>query len=499
MVPDVAERDVVAGVRERLREALFLFPAVLGRVGLVDRRRGEEAFDLALPVMVTGTVRTILRTADFFMVGLALPAAAVAGLEFAFQYYFVGFGLALALSSGTISVVSRFKGADEHARADLAIKQSLWLSLVISVPLVAAAQLYAEPLVGLLTDDGAAIEQGGIYLRIVTYALLFRFWSMIAARALQGSGDTRTPMYVNLVTVPTNIGLNAALIFGLGPFPELGIAGAAWGTTIAETLSGIIFFWLLVGRDYDVSLRLGGRQWDTGLAAELVRVSAPLAGTRLVGTFGRFPFLFVLATLGTPVVAAYALGRRVIMLAMMPAWGYSTAASTLVGQSLGAGEDDEATRYGWDTTRIALATQLLIAGAMALFADPIAGLFSADTADLTVAFIRVFALTVAGFSVSRSLRGALRGAGDTTWPLYGKVAGLVLRLGVVALALPAGMAFTLAGFSVAPGLGLGLVAVYAAILVDFYVQAGVNAVRFASGQWQVVARRAEGGPTAADD
>jgi putative MATE family efflux protein len=491
--------DTVAGLRERVRGVLFLFPAVLGRLGLVDRKRGEEAFDLALPVMVTGTIRTILRTADFFMVSLALPAAAVAGLEFAFQYFFVGFGLALALSSGTISVVSRFKGAGNHDRADFAIKQSLWLAVLIALPLTAAAQLFATPLVDLLTDDPAAIEQGAIYLRIVTYALVFRFWSMIAARALQGSGDTRTPMYVNLITVPTNIALNAVLIFGLGPFPELGIAGAAWGTTISETLGAAIFFSLLVAGDYDVTLRLGGTQWDTSLARELVRVSAPLAGSRLVGTFGRFPFLFVLGVLGTPVVAAFAIGRRVIMLAMMPAWGYSTASSTLVGQSLGAGDGDEATAYGWDTTRIALVTQLLIAGVMALFARPIATVFTADTVQLTTEFIRVFALTVGGFSVARSMRGALRGAGDTTWPLYGKILGLVARLGIVALALPAGMAFTLLGFSFTPGMGLGVAAAYAAILVDFYVQAGVNTVRFASGKWQIVASRADTGGTPGDD
>ncbi|PSP94725.1 MATE family efflux transporter [Halobacteriales archaeon QH_8_68_33] len=449
--------------------------------------------------MVTGTIRTVLRTADFFMVSLALPAAAVAGLEFAFQYYFIGFGLALALSSGTISVVSRFKGAGNHARADLAIKQSLWLAVLVSLPLVAAAQLYSAPLVDLLTDDPAAIEQGAIYLRIVTYALLFRFWSMIAARALQGSGDTRTPMYVNLVTVPINIALNAALIFGLGPFPELGIAGAAWGTTIAETLGAVIFFSLLVAGSYDVSLRLGGTQWDTALARELVRVSAPLAGTRLVGTFGRFPFLFVLATLGTPVVAAFAIGRRVIMLAMMPAWGYSTASSTLVGQALGAGDESEATAYGWDTTSIALVTQLLIAAVMAVFARPIATVFTAETVGMTVEFIRMFALAVGGFSVARTMRGALRGAGDTSWPLYGKILGLAVRLAITALALPVGFAVSLGFVSIQPGLGMGVLAIYVAVVVDFYIQAAVNVARFVSGEWQVVARKAEGGPAAADD
>ena len=480
-------------VRRRIRAFLFLFPAALGRLALVERERGEEAFELALPVMVTGTVRTVLRTADFFMVGLALPAAALAGLEFAFQYYFVGFGLALALSSGTISVVSRCKGAERHDRADLAIKQSLWLSVLVSVPLVAIAQFHAESLVGLLTDDPAAVEQGATYLRIVTYGLLARFWSMIAARALQGSGDTRTPMYVNLITIPTNIALNAVLIFGLGPFPRLGIAGAAWGTTIAETLSAGIFCYLLLAGEYDVRLRLGGTQWDTGLAGDIVRVGAPLAGSRLVGTFGRFPFLFVLGILGTPVVAAFAIGRRVVMLARMPAWGYSTAASALVGQALGAGDEAEATAYGWDTTRIALVTQLLIAAVMVAFARPIAAVFTAETVTLTAEFIRVFALAIGGFSIARTMRGALRGSGDTSWPLYGKIAGLAARLSIAALALPVGMTIGTGAVSIAPGLGLGTVAIYAAILVDFYIQAIVNAARFRSGKWRVVARRSDVG------
>jgi putative MATE family efflux protein len=476
--------------RDRVSEAAFLFPAALSRVGIVDRERGEEAFDLALPVMVTGAIRTLLRTADFFMVSLALPAAAVAGLEFAFQYFFIGFGLALALSSGTISVVSRLHGAGEHARARLAVKQSVWLAVLLSAPLMVGAFVYADALIGLLTDDAAAVAQGAVYLRIVMGALFFRFVSLVAARAFQGTGDTRTPMYVNLVTIPTNIALNAVLIFGLGPAPALGIAGAAWGTAIANTLSAAIFTYLLVGDHADVSVELDGPQWDTSLATEIVRVGSPLAASRLVQTLGRFPFLFILASLGTPVVAAFAIGRRVILLALMPAWGYSTASSALVGQSIGAGEEDAATRYGWSTLRIALATQLSIAAVMILLARPIAALFNTEPIGHTVAFVRVFGLAVGGFSVARTLQGALRGAGDTTWPLYGKILGLLVRLSIAVLALDAATAFTILGVALTPGLGIGLLAIYAAILADFYLQAGVNLVRFWSGTWQAVARRA---------
>jgi putative MATE family efflux protein len=480
---------MLGALRDRLYAVVLRFPALLARLGLVDRQKGTEAFDLAIPVMVSGGFRTLLRVTDFFMVSLALGSAAVAGLELGFQYYFIGFGLALGLSSGTISVVSRFVGAGEDARADLAVKQSLWLALGITIPLTLVTWFEAEAMIGLLTDAPRTIGLGGTYLRIVMLSVSARFWSMIAARALQGAGDTRTPMYVRLLTIPVNIVLNAVLIFGVGAVPALGVAGAAWGTTIANTLAGVIFFVLLVSGRYAVRLRLGGTQWATDIAREVIRVGYPLAGLQLIRTFGRFPFLFVLASLGTPVVAAYAIARRIMLVAMMPAWGYSTASSTLVGQHVGAGDAAEADEYGWQTLRVALPTQVLIGGVLALLARPIALTFATDTPGLTVAFVRVFGLGVVAYSVSRTMRGGLRGAGDTRWPLYGTLLGTLVRLPIAALALPATLTLTVASRSFAPGLGLGLVAVYAAMLADFYLRAGINLFRFWTGKWKTIAAR----------
>jgi putative MATE family efflux protein len=291
---------------------------VLASAGLVDREKATDATDLAAPVMVTGGLRILLRLADFLMVGVALGDAAIAGLELGFQYYFLGFGLSLAISSGTISVVSRLQGSGESARADLAVKQSLWLALLISAPLTVVSWFYPELLVGVLTDDAATVTFGATYLAIVMLSMAPRFWSMVAARALAGSADTRTPMYVRLLSLPTNVALNAVLIFGLGPFPRMGIAGAAWGTAIANTLAAAIFFALLASGRYAVSLPLSGPQFDAGLLREIVRVALPLTGMRLLQTFARFPFLFVLGVLGTPTLAAYAIGRRVMLLALMP-------------------------------------------------------------------------------------------------------------------------------------------------------------------------------------
>jgi putative MATE family efflux protein len=478
-------------VRGAVWRLLGSFPAGLSRLGVVEYRPASEAFDLAVPVMVTGGFRVLLRMVDFAFVGIALGDDAIAGLELGFQYYFVGFGLSLALTSGTISVVSRLQGSGRRARADLAVKQSLWLALAVSVPLAALSWTYAGPLVGLLSDEPAVVGFGAAYVGVVMLSLPARFWSMIAARALAGSADTRTPMYVRLLSLPTNVALNAVLVFGLGPAPRLGVVGAALGTALANLLAAVLFFALLVSGRYAVSLPLGGPQFDAGLTAEIARVAAPLAGMRLLQTGARFPFLLVLGALGTPVLAAYAIGRRVMLLGLMPAWGYATAASTLVGQAIGAGDEQGATHYGWQTLRIGLATQLLLAAVLVGAARPIATLFGTEHVARTVAFVRVFGLGTAGFGASRVMRGSLRGAGDTRWPLYGTLLGAyVVRLPLAALALPATATVTVAGVSVSPGLGLGTLAVFLAILGDFYTKAAVNTGRFHSGAWRRVARRA---------
>ena len=373
--------------------------------------------------------------------------------------------------------------------ANFAIKQSIWLSLLVSLPLTVVAWFYAPDLVGLLTNDPATIRYGAEYLGIIMLSAPARFVSMVGARSLAGAGDTRTPMYVRLTSLPTNVVLDALLIFGLGPFPMLGVAGAAIGTAVANFLSAAIFLAVLFSGRFAVHFPLRGRQWDGAVAREMVRVGLPIGGMRLAQTFGRFPFLFVLGVLGTEAVAAFAIGRRIILLAIMPAWGYSTAASTLVGQRIGAGEEEEATDYGWQTLRIALSTQLLVAAVLFVAAGWIATVFGAENAALTATFTRVFALSIAGFSVARTLQGGLRGAGDTRWPFYGVALGnYLVRLPIAAIALPTTTVLTVGSLAFSPGLGVGLPAVYVAILGDYYTRAAVNWVRFSSGEWKAVAR-----------
>lgn len=462
-----------------------------GATGLVDGWRAERTLQLAAPIFITSALRTLLRTTDFFLISIALGDPAIAGLEFGYQYYFLTLTVGMIVANGSISVVSRFVGNGNQREADFTVKQALWIALIFAAPISYVCWHYAETLMALLTGDAEVIALGATYLSIAMLALAFRSWSLVALRSLQGAGDTLTPMLVRAVSLPTNIVLSAALIFGIGPFPELGIAGAAWGLVIAQTLASMIFLGVALSGRFAIQLRpFERRWWDWTIVAELLKVGAPLAGRRLVRYGVRFPFLWVLATLGTPVVAAYAISQRIIRFARLPSNGIGTATATLVGQELGAGKEREAEIYGRQITWISIVFQGGIAVLIMAFAPVLVDLFGLGNPRLGVVFVWVFGIGVFAQSIERVMRGSLQAAGDTTFPFYGTVIGKTFRLGFALLALPAGyVVATMGDWSISPGIGIGLTAVYLGVLGDYYSQAIVCVYRYWSGRWKLVARR----------
>ncbi|MFP4625874.1 MAG: MATE family efflux transporter [Natronomonas sp.] len=483
----MTRRRMHNGVHRVISGAARLF----GATGLVDSWRAERTLQLASPIFVTSALRTLLRTTDFFLISIALGDAAIAALEFGYQYYFLTLTVGMVVANGSISVVSRYVGSGNQRDADFTVKQALWIVLVFSAPISYGCWRYADWLMALLTDDAKAIALGATYLRIAMLALPFRSWSLVALRSLQGAGDTLTPMLVRAISLPTNIVLSAVLIFGIGSFPELGIAGAAWGLVIAQTLASTIFLGVALSGRFAIQLcPFERRWWDWTIVAELLKVGAPLGGRRLVRYGVRFPFLWVLATLGTPVVAAYAISQRIIRFARLPSNGIGTATASLVGQELGAGEEQEAEVYGTQITWISIVLQGGTAVVIMAFAPVLVGLFGLGNLRLGVVFVWVFGIGVFAQSVERVMRGSLQAAGDTTFPFYGTVIGKGFRLGFALLALPAGyVVASLAGRSFAPGIGIGIAAVFLGVLADYYSQAIVCVYRYLSGTWKTVARR----------
>lgn len=451
---------------------------ILARLGFIDAHRGARTVDLAWPRMVTGFARVSQQIADLAMVGSVLGAPAVAGIAFASAYWQIATQISIGLTGGSIGMVSQRFGASDGMGVDLVTKLSVLVSIALALPIVTIYWLFAPELVRLLGAGPAAASYGTVYLRVVGLAIGFEFLNKVASRVLVGVDDAVTPMYVRAGGAVANIVFNVVFIFGLG----LGVFGAALGTLLATVLTTALFVVGFFGRrvpgigSFPVHLSPTGPHFDGELARQLLVISFPLMGRRAAHSAVIFPFLAIVGVFGTGAVAAFEVGRRLRTFMNAPGWGFSLASSSLVGQQLGVGDEAEATAYSRDIIRLAVVVYLLVAGIIFVFSRPLARLFVAQPHDVgqTTAFIRIACIAVIWLGVDGAATGALRSAGDTRWPLYGKFVGLyVVALPIAYLGI------------ITP---LGLIAVYVAFISEAVIPAVVSFYRLRTGKWKVISR-----------
>ncbi|MFC6754824.1 MATE family efflux transporter, partial [Halorubrum tibetense] len=368
----------------RLHVALVALGAavaeVLDRAGVIDRERLDETLELAWPRIVTGFAIMSKNTVDLAIIGIALGANAVAGLAFAFAYWQLAKFLSIGLAGGTVSLVSQNYGGDRPDRAARVVKQSLLVSVLLVIPIVVGFVWFAEPLIALVGGEGDALRFGVVYLVVTAPALAFEFFNMIASRTYAGVGDTFTPMVVRAGGALLNVVLTAVFVLGAG----LGVLGAGIGTAVSIAAVAVVLAWGMTGRSYfgrgasPVPVGRDGPWFDADLARDLLRVSTPLMARRVAEGVVVFPLLWVAASFGSVTVAALEVGRRVRALLGSFSWGFSIAASTLVGKRLGAGEESLATAYGRDVIRLSAVVYVLASVAVVIAAEPIARVFVDD-------------------------------------------------------------------------------------------------------------------------
>lgn len=432
----------------------------------------RRVFDLAWPVIATGSVRTTMRTVDLVVVGLFVGPAAVAAIGIGDVVARVVLQVALGLGAGTIALVSQSYGARRYDDADAATTQTVVLAVLTGLPMAAAGWVIAPGFFRVLGAAPAVTDAGTVYLRIVILTASFRILGIMGGRALAGAGDTRTPMVINVLSTTVNIVLTVALVVGPGPVPALGVLGAAVGTAVGNVVTGVAFVVAFASGRFRVSIRADAL-YRPDVAREVVRIGIPQVLDRNVYALGDIPLNAIILLFGTEANAAFQIGRRVQQYARMPNWGFSTASSTLVGNSLGRDEPERSERYARGSVTLAVLVTASLAAVLFAGARPVAGVFTNDptTLGFAVEWIRVLGVATVFQSLFGVLRGGLQGAGDTKWPLYASV------LGIGGFAL---------GFSYLVGvrLGVGLLGVYAGIVLDYVVRTLVVYRRFASGAWK---------------
>lgn len=462
-----------------IRASILWVGYALASVGLIDRHRAQRTTDLAWPRIVTGIARMSKTAADVAMVGIAIGSSAIAGLAFAGPYWGMAFALGGGIAGGTISLVSQRYGAKAWHELDLAIKSSAIVVVIITVPVALFFFLFAEQLISLLGAEGDALRYGSDYLRVIALGVPFAGLNLIGSRALVGADDAWTPMIIRSGGAVANIGLNAIFIFGLG----LGVVGAALGTVVSNVLVMAVFtLGFLSGGvrgvgSFPVTVRAGGPYLERGLVRDLVEISTPLVLGDSARFGAQFPLIFIVATFGDTVLAAYEIAKRVRGLLNTPGWGFSLASSSLVGQQLGVGDEDTAGEYGREIIIFAMTVYAFGAIFAFVFAEQISRMFVDDPATLPIAepFVQIAALSVVFWGIDGAATGPLRASGDTRWPFY---AGL---LGLYAFAIP--LAY------LGSATALGIYGLYLALVAETVVPAGVVYYRFATDKWKEVSRR----------
>ena len=393
------------------------------------RRVWARVFALAWPVMAEQTFRTAMRTTDIIVTALFSPAAVVA-IGLADLYARFPLRIGLGLGGGAIALSSQDTGADATANRDEAVTQAILIGALAGIPFAlfglflgeAAIDVFGQ-LVGRETPP-EVVALGSAYLAIVFATAPARHVALVGARALQGTGDTRTPMYVNIAANSLNIVGSVALGLGLFGLPRLEVVGVGLATAGANVLTAGLLCLAIWGPRTDASF---ARPRDLTIAGQLLRVSAPRVAEGFGSELAEFPFNALLLGFGEAVNAGFQIGRRAYQQVTGPlSRGYNVAASVLVGQALGAGDPDEARFNGWAVAGLGVLTVGAIGGGLVVAAPRLVPLFTDDapTVRYAVDFARVYGVAGTALACFSALSGALQGASETRVPLLARVSGM---------------------------------------------------------------------------
>lgn len=425
--------------------------------------------------MLEQSLRTLMRTTDIFVTALFSPLA-VAAIGLADLYARLPLRIGLGLGAGAIALSSQDTGRGANKTRDEAITQALLIGTIAGIPFALFGVFLGEEaiaILGIWADQSQMAEVaalGGLYLAIIFLTAPARHVALIGARALQGTGDTRTPMYINVVSNSLNILLSVVLGLGLFGAPRLEIVGVGIATAIGNVLTAVALIAAFVSGWTDASLRMPSQ---LVIAKQLVVVSAPKVLEGLVATVIEFPFNAVLLYFGAEVNAGYQIGRRVYQQFSGPlSRGINVAAGVVVGQALGDGQPAEARYNGWATAAFGLVTVGTLGIILALFADQFAALFTddPDTQPVAAGFALAYGLTAPFTVLYTSLAGALQGGSDTRTPFVARTVSLLV--------------FYL-GFSAVTSIvfGWGVVGIYIGIFLYYVSAFTLVAVGFRYGGW----------------
>ena len=433
---------------------------------------GLAIFLLAVPMILEMLMESIFAIVDiFFVAKLGADAIAVVGLTESVMALI--YAVAIGLSIGATATVVRRVGEKDAEGAAKSAAHVIYLGVIVSVAMSAIGILFAPNLLSLLGAEPQVIELGTPFMRIMLGGNAVVVFLFLLNAIFRGAGDAAIAMRVLFLANLLNIILAPCFIFGFSFFPELGVTGAAVGTTIGRGCGVLFAVWYLLRKSGRITIHKENWKLDVGLLWKIAKLSSTAVLQLLIATASWSALVRVVAGFGSEAIAGYVIGLRVIMFVLLPAVGLSNAAATLVGQNLGAGKPERAEQSVWKAAFINAAFLGAIGLIFVFFSNAVVGIFTSEPDVLAygTSCLHIVAYGFVFYGFGMVLETAFNGAGDTWTPTY--LNFFIFWLFEIPLA------YVLAYY-----FGFGADGVFWAITIAFSVLAVVSAMLFRRGKWK---------------
>ena len=380
---------------------------------------GRAVLLLAIPMVLEMSMESVFVIVDiFFVAQLGADAVATVGLTEAVLTLL--YAIAIGLSMAVTALVARRVGAGDADAARVVAAQTIWVGAVCAALIGIAGVVWAPEILQLMGAEDAVVSDGQHYTAIMLGGSATILYLFLLSAIFRGAGDAVVAMRALWLANGINIVLDPCLIFGLGPFPEMGVTGAAVATTIGRGIAMLYLFRLLASNRFRVGVTLAHCRLDVGVMLRLLRVSIGGVLQFLIATSSYLFLMRIMAAYGSIAVAGFTIGIRIFAFTFLPAWGLGNAAATLVGQNLGDENPERAERCVWHTAAYNVAFLVCVAVVFLLFSESLAAVFTDEAQVISIAAecLRVVSYGYVFYAVGLIVTQAFNGAGDTTTPTW---------------------------------------------------------------------------------
>ena len=385
---------------------------------MVDLTQGSiprHLIKFSIPMLLGNLLQALYNTVDSIWVGRYVGPEALGAVSISFPIIFALVAMVMGITMATTTMVAQYAGSKQYDMVRKTINNSILVLLIAAVFITGIGIWLHEPILRLINVPESILPMASSYLMIFLSGMIFMFGYNVLGAILRGLGDSKTPLKFLFVATLVNLVLDPFLIIGIGPFPQMGVAGAALATVISQGVATVLALNYLNKKDHLVAIRWRELKYDAELTRTTVRIGLPAGIQQTMVALGGLAVSSIINSFGPMVVAAYGAAMRLDQFAFMPSMSIGLAVSSLVGQNMGAGREDRVR----ETVRWGSLITMGFTGIMTLVAlvrpQILMVLFTTDLEVIRLGseYLRIVSLSYIPFALMFVITGALRGAGDT--------------------------------------------------------------------------------------